>query len=77
MKMTTVEIIKNKVKNLPENDQQQVLDFILSLLQKTDQQNSQKDDLTWYAMSVEHAIHDLDEEKEAVYNMTDLKEQWN
>ena len=67
--MTDISLIQEKMKLLPESTQQQVLDFVDYLLQR-----SRPEDLLWSKLSLRWAIRDLDDEEWPKYDAQDLNE---
>lgn len=66
--MTIVELIQEKVKLLPKSTQQEVLDFVDYLLQK-----SRQEDVLWSQLSLRWALRGLEDEAWPEYNAQDLK----
>jgi hypothetical protein len=69
--MADINLIQEKVKLLPEPTQQQVLDFVDYLLQR-----SRHEDLLWSKLSLRWALRDLEDEEWPKYDGQDLKEKW-
>lgn len=69
--MANINLIQEKVKLLPEPTQQQVLDFVDYLLQR-----SRQEDLLWSKLSLRWALRDLEDEEWPRYDAQDLKEKW-
>ena len=69
--MTIAELIRKKVKLLPEPTQQEVLDFVDYLLQK-----SRQEDVLWSKLSLRWALRGLEDEEWSEYDAQDLKEKW-
>ena len=69
--MTIAELIRKKVKLLPEPTQQEVLDFVDYLLQK-----SRQEDELWSKLSLRWALRGLEDEEWSEYDAQDLKEKW-
>ena len=69
--MTIAELIRKKVKLLPEPTQQEVLDFVDYLLQK-----SRQEDVLWSKLSLRWALRGLEDEEWPEYDAQDLKEKW-
>ena len=67
--MADISLIQEKVKLLPEPTQQQVLDFVDYLLQR-----SRQEDLLWSKLSLRWALRDLEDEQWPKYDAQDLKE---
>ena len=62
--MADTSLIQEKVKLLPESTQQQVLDFVDYLLQR-----SQQEDLLWSKLSLRWALRDLEDEEWPAYDV--------
>ena len=71
IKMSVKEIISQKIDNLSENKQIEVLDFIDSLLKKNLEEEIQE----WNEFSLEQAMKGL-EHDELEYTEADLIEKW-
>lgn len=71
--MSVKELIAQKVSSLPQQGQNEVLEFVELLLQKS----SEKDEelKVWNEFSLEQAMRGLEDEAE-IYALTDLKERW-
>ncbi len=74
--MTTVDKISEQVHQLPEPFQEEVLDFIEFLINKSKRENSRKEDLEWFDLSLSSAMREIEDEDGPTYNETDLKEKW-
>jgi len=59
------------VKLLPEPTQQEVLDFVDYLLQR-----SRQEDVLWSRLSLRWALRGLEDEEWPEYDAQDLKEKW-
>ena len=75
--MTTGDKISQHINQLPEAFQEEVLDFVEFLIERTKRGNSRKEDLEWFASSLNSAIRDIDDEEGPTYHESDLKEKWN
>ena len=75
--MSNLELINRKIQKLPEPFQKEVLDFIEFLATKTLRQNTRKEDLEWYNLSLNTAMRNLDDDEFPTYCETDFREKWN
>ncbi len=72
--MTTAQSIYRRLVALPESAQQEVLNFVQFLQQKTEQESSQKsEDQTWDELSICTAMKGMEEEQ-SLYDVSDIKE---
>ena len=69
--MAVANLIQEKVKFLPEPMQQEVLDFVDYLLQR-----SKQEDVLWSKLSLRWALRGLEDEQWPEYDVQDLKETW-
>jgi hypothetical protein len=67
--MAVLEQIQEKVKQLPEQTQYQVLDFVDYLLHR-----SRQEDMLWSKLSLRWALRELGDENEPEYDLRDVKE---
>ena len=67
--MAIVNLIQEKVKLLPEPTQQEVLDFVDYLLQR-----SRQEDVLWSKLSLRWALQGLEDEEWPEYDAQYLKE---
>ncbi len=66
--MAILEQIEEKVRQLPEPTQIQVLDFVDYLLQR-----SRQEDLLWSKLSLRWALRGLEDEDEPEYTAEDIR----
>jgi hypothetical protein len=69
--MAIAELVQEKVKLLPEPTQQEVLDFVDYLLQR-----SRQEDVLWSKLSLRWALRGLEDEEWPEYDAQELKEKW-
>ena len=69
--MPIAELVQEKVKLLPELTQQEVLDFVDYLLQK-----SRQEDVLWSKLSLRWALRSLEDEEWPEYDVQGLREKW-
>jgi hypothetical protein len=69
--MTIAELVQEKVRLLPEPTQQEVLDFVDYLLQR-----SRQEDVLWSKLSLRWALRGLEDEEWPEYDAQGLKEKW-
>jgi hypothetical protein len=67
--MAIAELVQEKVKLLPEPTQQEVLDFVDYLLQR-----SRQEDVLWSKLSLRWALRGLEDEEWPEYDAQGLKE---
>lgn len=67
--MAIIEQIEEKVKQLPEETQYEVLDFVTYLLYRSRQQ-----DLLWSKLSLRWAMRGMEDEDWPDYNLQDVEE---
>lgn len=67
--MAVLDQIHDKVKQLPETSQYQVLDFVEYLLHR-----SRQEDLLWSKMSLRWALRGFEDDDEPEYSPEDVKE---
>lgn len=72
--MRTAEKIFNHLKNLPEKQQEKVLEFIENfvVISKTDLASNESD--YWNDLSITSAMRGMEDENEPEYKIEDLKE---
>ncbi len=73
--MTTVEKILESVRELPEQLQDEVLDFVQFLKLKAGASNDSDEDLEWSKFSLMQAMRGMEDE-DSSYTEDDLKERW-
>lgn len=71
--MSVQEQITEKIQNLSENKQQEVLTFVESLLQERVEEET---DQQWNRFSLNQAMIGLENDGLPEYNEADLKEKW-
>jgi hypothetical protein len=69
--MAIAELVQEKVRLLPEPTQQEVLDFVDYLLQR-----SRQEDVLWSKLSLRWALRGLEDEEWPEYDAQDLREKW-
>lgn len=69
--MTTVDIIRQKVSQLPESSQREVLDFVEYLSQRLRQE-----DLRWSELSLAAAARGTEQDDWPEYREEDFVEKW-
>ncbi len=74
--MSIQEKITEKIQNLPENKQQEVLVFIEFLLQKNIMENTEAENQVWSHFSIDQAMKGLEDDGLPEYTEEDLKEKW-
>lgn len=74
--MSVREQITEKIQNLPEDKQQEVLVFVEFLLQKSIQEDAKKEDQEWNHFSLDQAMKGLENDNLPEYTEADLKEKW-
>jgi hypothetical protein len=67
--MAVLEQIQEKVKQLPEPTQHEVLNFVDYLLHR-----SRQEDVLWSKLSLRWALHGLEDDDEPEYTLQDVKE---
>ena len=67
--MAVAELVQEKVKLLPELTQQEVLDFVDYLLQR-----SRQEDVLWSKLSLRWALRGLEDEEWPEYDAQELRE---
>ncbi len=73
--MSVTELINQKISSLPATKQEEVLDFVEFLLQKTDSKpDFELED--WNKLSLNMAMQDLENDNLPEYYLSDLKERW-
>ena len=71
--VTTVEMVVQKLRLLPEVEQQEVLDFVEFLKFRRNARGERTEDVSWSEFSLTSAMHGMEEE-DTPYTLTDLKE---
>lgn len=74
--MTTQERILKQVSQLPEPMQQEALDFIQFLTEKSSTNQRKEEDEQWFHASISSAMSDTNIQNEPVYQLSDCKEVW-
>lgn len=69
--MATADVIYDKVRELPEPTQREVLDFVEYLSIK-----HRQEDILWSEISLAAALRGLEDEDWSEYTEEDLKERW-
>lgn len=65
--------IQNRIKELPEVYQIEVLDFVEYLLSKSQQDVSRQEDIDWSAFSLDSAMRGMEDENVPLYSEEDIK----
>jgi hypothetical protein len=60
--MSTVEIITSQVRELPEQLQHEVLDFVEFLKTKSDAADDRQEDIEWNRFALEQAMRGMEDE---------------
>jgi hypothetical protein len=71
--MTTTEAILQRLKDLPEAKQAEVLDFVTFLETRTVRTTRPEEDLAWLQLSLAAALRGMEDEP-SPYTLDDLKE---
>ena len=72
--MKTIDRINQRIKNLPEKSQKEVLNFVDFLLSKTGKIDNDFNISNWNQFSLDQAMNGLEEENIPLYNENDIKE---
>jgi len=70
--MTIAELIYKKVKELPENRQTEILDFVEFLGEKSEEISDEE----WSRFSLASAMRGVESEERPEYSLDDLKERY-
>jgi hypothetical protein len=73
--MTTMELIVERIRKLPEEKQAEVLDFVEFLDLKSGSAAADED-LEWSLFSLAAAMNGMESEEEPEYTLADLKERY-
>ena len=73
--MAMTQKIVERLQELPESLQAEVLDFVEFLLKKTTDRSSRDEDRQWSKFSIESALKGMEDEPE-LYSEADLKERF-
>jgi vacuolar-type H+-ATPase subunit D/Vma8 len=73
--MTTAQAILERLKDLPDSAQQEVLDFVKSLESRR-AELAQEEDAAWSGFSLASAMRGMEDE-ETPYTLADLKESFS
>lgn len=71
--MTTAQAIVERVMSLPEDAQQEVLDFVEFIGSRKTTSSERQDDAAWSMLSLASAMRGMEDE-ESPYSLSDLKE---
>ena len=71
--MQVIEKIQQRVQELPQEFQEQVLDFVDYLFSKIESEAAEQEERDWSFLSLPFAMRDMDEENTHAYTMADLK----
>lgn len=74
--MSVKQIIERKLESLSEDRQNEVLNFVASLLQKSADEEVKKENAEWNQFSLEQAMNGLENDGLPEYTLQDLKEKW-
>ncbi|RJP19499.1 MAG: hypothetical protein C4527_26690 [Candidatus Omnitrophota bacterium] len=74
--MTTAEKIHQKVNQLPIFFQEQVLDFVEVLVNKTELEKGRQEELEWSKISISSLFNEIENDEEQEYDESDLIEKW-
>ena len=75
--MTTIDKIHQQLGKLPEALHLEVLDFVEYLLAKTERESARQENHSWLSLSLELAMHDMEDEDTPVYTSADLRERFS
>lgn len=73
--MTTAQAILERLKDLPDSAQQEVLDFV-KFLESRRSELAQEEDVAWSDLSLASAMRGMEDE-ETPYTLADLKESFS
>jgi hypothetical protein len=74
--MSVTEKIVERVQQLPERTQVEVLDFVEYLLAKAERQQARREERAWSQHSLSLAMRGMEDEKGPEYTSEDLKERF-
>lgn len=74
--MSVKQIIERKLESLSEDRQNEVLNFVASLLQKSADEEVKKENAERNQFSLEQAMNGLENDGLPEYTLEDLKEKW-
>lgn len=74
--MTTAQAILERLKDLPDSAQREVLDFVKFLESRQAETGSREEDTAWSHLSLVSAMRDMEDE-ETPYTLADLKESFS
>jgi hypothetical protein len=72
--MSVVEKISERVQQLPERRQAEVLDFVESLVAKTEREQARREEREWSRQSLSAAMRGMEDENGPEYTAEDLEE---
>lgn len=72
--MSVTEKINDRVQQLPERTQAEVLDFVEYLLAKTERQQAHREEREWSRQSLSLAMRGMEDETGPEYTAEDLEE---
>ncbi len=74
--MLVKEKINKYIQQLPENRQEEVLDFVEFLFQKSEQGSARQEERKWSKLSLSYAMRGMETEDMPEYTSADLKERF-
>ncbi len=74
--MHIAEKIYDRVKELPEEFQKEVLDFTELLAKRAKRNVVRDEELEWNALSLNQAFRGYNDAEEPIYHESDIKEKW-
>ena len=74
--MSSIERIAQHVRELPEQLQNEVLDFVEFLKTRSEAVDDRQEDLEWSRFSMMQAIRGMEDDDFPEYTDADLKERW-
>jgi hypothetical protein len=75
--MSVTEKIYERVRQLPERTQAEVLDFVEYLFAKAERQQARREEQEWAQKSLSSAMRGMEEEKGPEYTADDLQERFS
>jgi hypothetical protein len=74
--MTIKQVIQEKIDILPESKQEEVLNFLNSLIESQSEFHAQYENVEWAQFSLEQAMRGLENDLLPEYTEQDLKKKW-
>jgi len=71
--MVVTEKIQNYIQKLPTSLQSEVLDYVEYLLAKTEHEASRQEEMAWSGLSLNVAMHGMENDTNPNYTTSDLK----